>query len=938
MSAYRKPFTVAGSNPFSGSRSTELNQLARQNALAVVRQLLPSGKVVGKEYVARNPMRPDKRAGSFKICISGPNTGVWSDFAANAKGGNLVSLVAYLKSLARRDAARWLRANVVNKNSLSASTPQSADTTLQRDAASPGSTSTDPVQEGETIAVLPPEGAEHPASALKRMGLRFPYRSWTYRTAEGATCFHVLRWDESDGSKEIRPLCWVRSTKGEGWDFKAWPEARPLYNLDKISANPDALIIVCEGEKAADAAGKLYAHAYERGVVATTSSGGTGAVRKTDWSPLAGRIVRIWPDADEAGLKYGGDVTKCLSEIGCNITIVDVRALAAITATGEAREALKGWDAADAVAEWKNKRALRRAINCSARRYAPGPAYISYGQFTMSADGLTVLGGAPVCAPFEVLGESRNPGSLEWGKLLRFHDGDGKLHNRVVPNALLQGEPANLCSLLASDGLAIHPDQKKLLLSYLAGVRSNRRVTVVMRTGWHEINGRTVFVLPSETIGQEGSELVVLDATAVGPYETKGTFEGWKAGVGRMVAEHFLPVLLMSTALTGPLLDLVGHDGGGIHIFGVSSIGKTTMLRLAASPWGRGSSSGGYVRAWSATRNGLEAAAASANDTVLILDELSTLDAHEAGPAIYALANGTGKSRMARDTSLRETKRWRLLVLSSGEVAMATKIAEDKRHKLRAGQEVRMLDMSADRGKRFGAFSSAGSFPDAGQLADACKQEAEENYGTAGPEFVRRLFRFGLDEAETRLRERVAVFVEAVVPQGSDGQVTRVAKLLGLIGAGGDLATELNITPWKKGRATAAAKWAFQRWLAQRGGGEAAEFRQAVAQVRLFIEQYGESRFDPLHVGEFRPAINRAGWRTGSGSMQEWLIPPEVWKSEVCEGLDPILVARTLAENKMLKRAKDGFRSVVKIEGTAKRVYIITARIFDGNTDQADAE
>jgi hypothetical protein len=118
------------------------------------------------------------------------------------------------------------------------------------------------------------------------------------------------------------------------------------------------------------------------------------------------------------------------------------------------------------------------------------------------------------------------------------------------------------------------------------------------------------------------------------------------------------------------------------------------------------------------------------------------------------------------------------------------------------------------------------------------------------------------------------VFVEAVVPKGSDGQVTRVAKLLGLISVGGDLATELDITPWGKGRATAAAKWAFQRWLAQRGGGEAAEIRQAVETVRLFIEQFGESRFDPVDVSEFRPAINRAGWRSGSGSTQQWLIPP----------------------------------------------------------------
>jgi hypothetical protein len=35
----------------------------------------------------------------------------------------------------------------------------------------------------------------------------------------------------------------------------------------------------------------------------------------------------------------------------------------------------------------------------------------------------------------------------------------------------------------------------------------------------------------------------------------------------------------------------------------------------------------------------------------------------------------------------------------------------------------------------------------------------------------------------------------------------------------------------------------------------------------------------------------------------------------------------------MLKRANDGFQSVVRIEGTPMRVYLITARIFDGSTD-----
>ena len=186
----------------------------------------------------------------------------------------------------------------------SASTTQPNGSPVPPDAASPEVPGTAPTPESEALTVLPPEGAEHPAHALKRMGYRTPDMQWTYRTADGAICCYVLRWNEADGSKRILPLSWVRSAKGEGWAFKAWPEGRPLYNLDKIVANPQALIIICEGEKAADAAGKLYAHAYQRGVVATTSSGGAGAVGKTDWGPLAGRSVMIWPDADEAGLKY----------------------------------------------------------------------------------------------------------------------------------------------------------------------------------------------------------------------------------------------------------------------------------------------------------------------------------------------------------------------------------------------------------------------------------------------------------------------------------------------------------------------------------------------------------------------------------------------------------------------------------------------------------
>lgn len=66
---------------------------------------LPGGKRLGCEYVARNPTRADRRAGSFKVNLQ---TGRWADFATGDRGGDAVSLAAYLFGLRQSEAARRL--------------------------------------------------------------------------------------------------------------------------------------------------------------------------------------------------------------------------------------------------------------------------------------------------------------------------------------------------------------------------------------------------------------------------------------------------------------------------------------------------------------------------------------------------------------------------------------------------------------------------------------------------------------------------------------------------------------------------------------------------------------------------------------------------------------------------------------------------------------
>jgi hypothetical protein len=88
---------------------------------------------------------------------------------------------------------------------------------------------------------------------------------------------------------------------------------RPLYGLQGLSERLFVPVVVCEGEKAADAATRLLP-----GFAAVTSPNGSKSAGKADWSPLKGRAVTIWPDADSAGLEYARHVAKLASSSMCS--------------------------------------------------------------------------------------------------------------------------------------------------------------------------------------------------------------------------------------------------------------------------------------------------------------------------------------------------------------------------------------------------------------------------------------------------------------------------------------------------------------------------------------------------------------------------------------------------------------------------------------------
>ena len=84
---------------------SEINRIATANLPDLLRRWLPTGRTEGREYVALNPRRQDARLGSFKINMQ---TGKWSDFATGDRGGDVISLAAYLAGIGQAEAARKL--------------------------------------------------------------------------------------------------------------------------------------------------------------------------------------------------------------------------------------------------------------------------------------------------------------------------------------------------------------------------------------------------------------------------------------------------------------------------------------------------------------------------------------------------------------------------------------------------------------------------------------------------------------------------------------------------------------------------------------------------------------------------------------------------------------------------------------------------------------
>jgi hypothetical protein len=506
----------------------------------------------------------------------------------------------------------------------------------------------------------------------------------------GRLIHYVCRFDKADGGKEILPQTLWREGERLVWSWKAAPVPRPLYRLDALAMMPSAPVLVVEGEKAADAGALLVS-----GYAVVSWSGGSKAASKADWAPLAGRRVVILPDADTPGREAAEAVRKLALAAGAE----------GVAVTPLPADLPQGWDVADPFPADFAMADLQLRLGEALAAASAGKIDLPWG-YELNSDGLwwheTAKDGAGhdvrLSDGFEVLGEARDPDGGGWAVVIRFADRDGRQKTEIVKRASLASEAGAVRAALAGGGLFIDPRRGRAdrFGAFLAEVGHSRRLTLAERTGWTDASR---FALPAGVIGGPDAEPVLFDGAASAlHYRQAGTLDGWQAGIAKRAEGNSLLMFALSLAFVGPSMRWLGLEGGGFHFRGASSTGKTSLAMAAGSVWGGGGPLG-FASSWRATGNALEGVAFGHSETLLILDELALVDPQEAGAAAYALATGQGKARARQDGALRRRAEWRVMLLSTGEIGLADHMRAAKRaERTMAGQELRLLDLSADMG------------------------------------------------------------------------------------------------------------------------------------------------------------------------------------------------------------------------------------------------
>lgn len=427
---------------------------------------------------------------------------------------------------------------------------------------------------------------------------------------------------------------------------------------------------------------------------------------------------------------------------------------------------------------------------------------------------LVVKGGAVTCVAL-----SHQEGSVDWSIHCTHKDIDGVVHKTTHSLADLHTSARNVIRTFLSCGMQLMPGGAKFFIDFLITHLSTQRFLFVLHSGWLE--NSWIYVQPNWIAGEAGEPVhleLEKNCPTINSMTASGTLQEWQANVAELLRGNQLAMFCVIFAFLGPLLKLLGLEGGGVNLVGGSSIGKTTGLQCASSVYGRGSSpaadsGNSYVQTWNQTSNALEGIAAGHTDALTALDEVGLYAGGDLGSDLYLLAGGRGKVAMDSHRRLKNVSTWRGNILSTGEVGMLEAI-ERKGGRAKAGMLVRLIDIPVTN-----MFPNPPDGMTSGELSNHVKSNCATYFGTAGRAFVE----FLVDELKndsaavvTELRTYLDQFTREMIPADATPLQERAIRRFAAIKVAGYVAVNAGVLPYTAEEIDACVTEVMDTWLTYR--------------------------------------------------------------------------------------------------------------------------
>jgi len=226
------------------------------------------------------------QGGEGNSCKTNIETGLGSDFATGQTWANIIDLAGKVWGCSFYESAKELARKYGREEIFESGSVKQYDE--------------------ELIPIVPVLlNAPRPYKSHPQYG--YAQKQWFYKDMENQLLMCVSRF-ETDKGKFILPQIYAKTLQGNPkWYWKALYKQRPLYGLQNLKQ--DRKVLLVEGEKTADKAQELLPD-----YAVLTWSGGSGAVSKTNFSPVYNQELIVWPDNDEPGFKACFELAKVLQD------------------------------------------------------------------------------------------------------------------------------------------------------------------------------------------------------------------------------------------------------------------------------------------------------------------------------------------------------------------------------------------------------------------------------------------------------------------------------------------------------------------------------------------------------------------------------------------------------------------------------------------------